>query len=530
MNERKKVIVTERVDEKCIELLQEKVDVDVKFNLPRQELLKIIESYDGLVIRSSTKVNKELLSKAKKLKVVGRAGNGIDNIDIDEATKKGVVVANTPDSNTISACELTIGLLLATARNISQANSYLKSGKWDRKRFIGSELYGKTLGIVGLGRIGGLVAARMAAFDMNIIAYDPYIADDRFKRFRAEKKETLEELLKESDFITLHTPKTTETIGMIGEEAINQMKPGARIVNVARGGIIDEKSLLKGLNSGKVVSAGLDVHEEEPANNNPLFEIQNTVVTPHIGASTVEAQENVGTTIAKQVLSALEGEVVPNAINLPTLNRDDLKNIKPYLDLMEKLGKIYYQLYTSPIDMIEIDYYGDLANQDVEMITVAFLKGLLETIIKDRVNYVNAKLTAKRRGIIVNERKLNENYNGYNDLVKVKIKGKEIVFTMAGNLSTKKEGRLVEILGYEVDVTPTEHMIFIQNRDLPGVIGKIGTLLGTEKINIALMQVGRLFVGEEALMILNVDNEVSIETLNKVKKIDNILSAKKIRL
>lgn len=526
----KRVIVTERVDEKCIELLQEKVDVDVRYDLPREELLEIIENYDGLVIRSSTKVNKELLSRAKKLKVVGRAGNGIDNIDVDEATQKGVVVANTPDSNTISACELTIGLLLATARNIPQADSYLKSGKWDRKRFIGSELYGKTIGIVGLGRIGGLVATRMAAFNMNVIAYDPYITDDRFKRFGVTKKESLDELLKEADFVTLHTPKTTETIGMIGEEAINQMKKGARIVNVARGGIIDEKALLKGLKSGKIISAGLDVHENEPAVNNPLFEIKNTVATPHIGASTIEAQQNVGTTIAKQVLCALDGEVVPNAINLPTLNRDELRTIKPYLELMEKLGKIYYQLYTSPIEMVEIDYYGSIANQDVEMITVAFLKGLLEPIIKERVNYVNAKLTAEKRGIVVNERKLNENYDGYTDLVKVKIKGKEILLTLSGNLSTKNEGRLVEILGYEVDVMPTEHMLFIQNRDIPGVIGQIGTFLGTENINIASMQVGRLMVGEEALMLLNVDNEVSAETLDKVKKIDNILSAKSIRL
>ncbi|SHK15635.1 phosphoglycerate dehydrogenase [Paramaledivibacter caminithermalis] len=529
--ERKKVLIAEKVNIECIKgVLEPHVQVDVKLDLSREELLREIKEYDGLIVRSSTKVNKELFSKAEKLKVVGRAGNGIDNIDIDEATKKGIVVANTPDSNSISACELTIGLLLASARNIYQASSYLKAGKWDRKRFIGSELYNKTLGIIGLGRIGGLVAARMAAFDMNIIAYDPYIPDERFERFKATKKETLEELLAESDFITIHTPKTSETIGMIGEDQIKKMKDGVRIVNVARGGIIDEKALLQGLKSQKVVGAGLDVHENEPSYDNPLFELYNTVVTPHIGASTLEAQQNVGETIAKQVLCALEGEVIPNAINLPTLNRHELKVIKPYLDLMEKLGKIYYQLYTTPIDMVDINYYGSIANQDVEMITVAFLKGLLEPVIRERVNYVNAKLIAKQRGIVINERKINENYKGYTDLIKVKIKSKDILFTLSGNLSTKNEGRLIEILGYEVDVTPSKHMLFIQNRDIPGMVGKIGTVLGRENINIASMQVGRLEIGEKALMVLNVDNEVSMENIDKVKKIDNIISAKKVKL
>ncbi|MCT4562735.1 MAG: phosphoglycerate dehydrogenase [Maledivibacter sp.] len=529
--DRKKVLIAEKVNIESIKnVLESHVEVDVKLDLPREELLREIGNYDGLIVRSSTKVDKELLANTKKLKVVGRAGNGIDNIMIDEATKKGVVVANTPDSNSISACELTIGLLLATARNICRANSYLKSGKWDRKRFMGSELYNKTLGIIGLGRIGGLVASRMAAFGMNIIAYDPYIPDERFERFNAAKKENLEELLAESDFITIHTPKTTETIGMISEEEIGKMKDEVIIVNVARGGIIDEKALLQGLKSGKVIGAGIDVHEKEPSYNNPLFELDNTVVTPHIGASTNEAQLNVGETIAKQVLCALDGEVVPNAINLPTLNRDELKVIKPYLYLMEKLGKIYYQLYTTPIDMIDINYYGSIANQDVEMITVAFLKGLLEPVIKERVNYVNARLISKQRGIVINERKLNENYNGYTDLVKVKIRGKDINFTLSGNLSRKNEGRLVEMLGYEIDVTPSEHMLFIQNKDIPGVIGRIGTVLGTENVNIASMQVGRLEMGEEALMLLNVDNEVSTETLKEVEKISNILSVKKVEL
>ncbi|WP_279230367.1 hydroxyacid dehydrogenase [Thermohalobacter berrensis] len=281
-------------------------------------------------------MDKELFSMGKKLKVVGRAGNGIDNIDIDEATKRGVVVANTPESNSISACELTVGLLLAQARNICNANNCLKTGGWDRKIFKGIELYNKTLGIIGLGRIGSLVAKRMASFGMKIIAYDPYISDKRFERFEAEKKNTLQDLLKEADFITIHTPRTKETMGMIGEKEINLMKNGVRIVNAARGGIIKEEPLLKGLKSGKIASTGLDVYQKEPSFNNPLFKLDNVVVTPHIGATTYEAQQNVGITIAKQVLSALKGEIVSNAVNLPTLNREDVKSVKQYIELMEK--------------------------------------------------------------------------------------------------------------------------------------------------------------------------------------------------
>lgn len=531
MKEKKKVLIAERVNIAAVkEVLEREVEVDIKLDLSRENLLKEIGNYDGLIIRSSTIVDEELLSSAKKLKVVGRGGNGIDNIDVDAATKKGVVVANTPDSNSISACELTIGLIIASSRHITKANDYLKSGKWDRKRFIGSELYNKTLGIIGLGRIGGLVASRMKAFDMKVIAYDPYIPDERFERLGVIKREKLEDLLLESDFITIHTPKTRETIGMIGEKEIKKMKEGVRVVNAARGGIIDEAALLAGMKSGKIIGSGLDVHEIEPSYNNPLFDLEGTVVTPHLGASTIEAQENVGEAIAKQVLCALQGEVIPNAINLPTLNRDELKVIKPYLELMEKLGKLYYQLYTTPIEIIDINYYGSIAKQDVEMITVAFLKGLLETIIKERVNYVNAKLIAVDRGILINERKYIENYNGYTDLIKVKIRAKNEVFTLSGNLSTKNEGRLVEILGFEVDVTPTENMLVIKNNDIPGVIGKIGTILGNESVNIASMQVGRTKIGEEALMILNVDNDVPVETVNRVNEIDSILTVKKVKL
>lgn len=530
MEKRWKVLVAEKVDDEGIKVLQDVLEVDICLGLTREELLKKIGEYDALLVRSDTKVNAELMDHGKKLKVVGRAGNGIDNIDVAAATERGIIIANTPESNTISAGELAIGLLLAQSRYIAQANSFLKAGKWGRNQFLGAEVYGKTLGIVGLGRIGSLVATRMAAFDMKVIAYDPYITDERFKRFGVERKNTLKELLEVCDFLTVHTPKTKETYKMIGEEEIQWMKDGVRIVNAARGGIICEKALYDGLVSGKIASAGLDVHEEEPCYNTPLFGLDQVVVTPHIGATTVEAQQNVGITVAQQVIFALKGEIVPNAVNLPTLHRDELDAIKPYISLMEKVGKIYYQIHQEAIEMVEITYWGNIAKQDTEMVTIAFMKGLLEPVIQEKVNYVNACLQAEQRGIVIEQKKMEQGYDSYADLISVKIKYKEGTFTLAGNLSAKREGKLVEMDGYEVDVNPTEHMLLIQNLDVPGVIGNIGTLLGKEEINIATMQVGRHHRGEKALMILNIDNEVGAGTLEKLEQVDNVLWAKGIHL
>ncbi len=530
MVNRKKVIVTERIDEEGIKLLREELEVDVEFDLSREELLAKIKEYDAIVVRSNTKIDEELLGQGKKLKVVGRAGNGIDNIDVQSATKRGIIVANTPESNTMSACELTIGLLLTQSRNISQANNYIKSGKWRRNPFKGVEVYNKTLGIIGLGRIGSLVATRMAAFGMQVIAYDPYIPEERFERFNAIKKETLRELLEEADFITVHTPKTKETLGMIGEKELKLMKEGVRLVNAARGGIISEKALLKGLQEGKIASAALDVHEVEPSFDNPLFELDNVIVTPHLGASTIEAQQNVGTTIAKQVINALKGEIVPNAVNLPALHRDELDTIKPYIELMEKLGKIYYQIHSEPIEIVDIEYFGNIASQDIQMITIAFIKGLLEPVIKEKVNYINAKMCAENRGIAIREKKIKESYKNYIDSISIKIKNKNETFHLLGSLSPKREGKLVEIQGYEVDVNPSEHLLLIQNWDVPGVIGDIGKLLGENKINVATMQVGRNIKGEKALMVLNIDEEVSDEALNEMAQLKNVLWAKGINL
>lgn len=522
----KKVIITERVADEAVEKLKTVCDVDVKLGLPREDLLACIADYEAIIVRSATQIDAELMDVATNLKVVGRAGNGTDNIKLEEATKRGIIVANTPESNTMSAAELTVGLILAQSRNIAQANTFLKGGEWGRNQFKGSELYKKTLGVVGLGRIGSLVATRMKAFDMEVIAYDPYITDERFTRYKVEKVDKLEELIERSDYITVHTPRNKETFHMINEEHLDLLKDNVRLTNVARGGIIAEKLIVEGIKAGKIASAGIDVHEQEPSNNTDMFDMDNVVVTPHLGASTDEAQLNVGMTVVNQVIAALEGEIVPNAVNLPTLHRDELDAIKPYINLGEKLGKMYYQLFSEPIETIKIEYWGDIANADVEMISIAFIKGLLETITSNRVNYINAMVFAEKRGIAIEERKLQEYYNGYTDFVRFRLKYKGGEFILGGNLSSKQEGRLVDFNGYEVDMNPGDRMIAIQNMDTPGVIGRVGTILGSEEINVATMQLGRFEKGEKALMLLNVDEEVQQGSLDLLEAQKDILWAK----
>ncbi len=525
-----KVIVAERIADEAITLLKKNAEVDIRVGIDREVLLEIIDEYDAIIVRSATQINEELMEKASKLKMVGRAGNGTDNIDIPEATKRGIIVANTPESNTMSAAELTIGLIVTQSRNIPQANKFLKDGHWGRNQFKGSELFTKTLGIVGLGRIGSLVAKRMQGFGMNVIAYDPYISDERFNRLGVDKREELESLIQESDYITVHTPRNKETLWMINEDHLPLMKKGVRVTNVARGGIIKETAILKGIEDGIIASAGIDVHEQEPCVDNPLFDHENVIVTPHLGASTLEAQLNVGMTVANQVISGLKGEIVPNAVNLPAIHRDELEAIKPYIKLAEKLGKMYYQIQNDTIETVKIQYYGELAKQETGMISIAFMKGLLETVISNRVNYINAKVIAENRGIIFKEKKIDEYYDGFTEYMRIKVKTSTGTFTLGGNLSTKQEGRLVEFNGYEVDITPKENMIVLQNMDVPGMIGHVGVILGSEKVNIATMQLGRHTIGDKAIMLLNVDEEVEANCIERLESHENILWAKAIKL
>lgn len=524
MEQRKRVIVTERIAEEGLNLLRNELEVDFRDGISREELLQVIDQYDALIVRSVTKVNEELISRgAPRLRVVGRAGNGIDNIDVDAATRYGVIVANTPDSNTISAAEQTIALLLSSSRKTAWANNFLKGGTWDRKPFRGVELYGKTVGIVGLGRIGSMVAMRMKAFNMRVIAYDPYISDERFERFGAEKMNTLEDLVRESDFITVHTPRTEETFHMIDEQMFAIARDGVRVVNCARGGIIKEAALLEALKSGKVASAGMDVFEVEPAVNNPLFEFENVVCTPHLGADTFEAQRRVGETIAEQVMKALKGEIVPNLVNLPTMLSEELNYLRPYITLAEKMGNFYYQLEKSPISRVELTYAGPMTQNDTEILTVAFLKGLLEPVLWNQVNYVNARLMAQDRGIKVFESKQKQSSRRYKNVISASIFNHGHELDIAGTVSRARDPLLVEINGYETETNLEGYVIMVENIDKPRVIGPFATLLGDEGVNIASMKVARQTKGDVAIMLVNVDNKVEDEVLERLSQVDGIL-------
>lgn len=527
---RKKVLVAERIADEAMELLKKNFEVDFINNIPREELLGCIHNYDGLIVRSVTKADEELMAKGVKLKMIGRAGNGTDNIDVSAATKHGIIAANTPDSNTMSAAEHTIAMMLTQSRNIPHANQFLKTGKWGRNQFNGSELYMKTLGIIGLGRIGSLVAARMKAFEMNVIAYDPYIPVERFERLGVQRCETLEGLLEQSDYITVHTPKNKETFHMIHEGHLPIMKDGVRLTNVARGGIIKEKAIVEGVQSGKIRSAAIDVHEVEPCYDSPLYEHENIIVTPHLGANTTEAQLNVGMMVAQQMIAGLNGEIVPNALNLPTLHREELKALRPFIDLTEKLGRIYYPLYREPASQVVVEYYGDLAGQDTRMLSIALLKGLLETVVSERVNYINAELIAKQRGIVFEERKCPEYFNSHTQYVRVLIQNPYDQVILGGCIASNGEGRLAEIDGYEIDIAPGDTMLVVRNLDVPGVVGSVGTILGKHRVNVATMQLGRHRAGDNALMVLNLDGCPREECVLELTGHTDILEARIVAL
>lgn len=518
-----KVLVGEYIDDEAIKRLvsAEGVEADIKIGISREEILNIIHEYDALIVRSVIKVDKELLDKGKKLKIVGRAGNGTDNIDIPEATNHGVIVANTPDSNTVSACEIAIGLMLSSARNIVAANNYIKSGKWEREIFVGSELFGKTLGIIGLGRIGGLTAKRMKSFGMNLIAYDPYISDERFKRYGCEKIETLEELLRKSDIITIHTPKTSETTDIINKGNISLLKNGVRLVNAARGGLFNEEAVAEGLKSGKIASFGFDVHAVEPRETCPLYDFDNTTATPHIGATTYEAQRNVGTQVVKQVLNGLRGEIVETAVNLPAMGREEFSIIKPYIGLAEKMGKIYYQIKKDAVTNIDINYYGELSEQETKLIDSTVVKGLLEPVLKEEVNYINSLVLAEKRDISVAVNKKESKYENYLSALEIVVRNdKNERFKVTGIIGTNGEERIVNADDYFVDIIISENMVLLKNNDVPGVIGVVGGILGEEGVNIATMCVGRKETS--AIMLLTVDEPVKKSSLLRLNEADQI--------
>jgi len=501
VSERPRVLIREPIAGAGVELLRRRFDVDVDGD---SDLAEIIGRYDGIVIRSATRLTADLIERARRLKVIGRAGVGVDNVDVAAATRRGIVVANAPESTVVSAAEHTIGLLLALSRNIPQAHAALKAGRWERSRYAGIELCDKTLGVLGLGRIGQQVARRALGLRMRVVAHDPFVSRERFRELGVERAETLDELLAVADFVTLHLPLTEETRGLLGRPAFARMKDGVRIVNTARGGLVDEEALLEALRSGKVAAAALDVFAQEPYAG-PLLELDNVVVTPHLAASTREAQDRAGVIVAEQVAAALEGAVVTNAVNIPSIRAEDLEVLGPFIPLAAKLGRLAMELAEGRADRIALRYLGELAEYDTRLLTVAALNGAFQGRADQPVNYVNAPVIAAERGIEVEEEKRRASRD-YTNLVRVTVtaNGREISVegtTMGG------EGRqwLVAALGFQIEIELAELMAFFLYDDRPGVIGRVGTLFGDAGVNIANMAVSRTNRGGKALMALSID-------------------------
>lgn len=524
-----KVLVSDPLAKEGVDILKShKLKVDEVSKLSEAELCKKIKGYDAIIVRSGTTVTKKIIEASDKLKVIGRAGVGLDNVDVKAASKKGIVVMNAPAGNTISTAEHAFSLMLSLSRNIPQANASVKDGKWDRKKFMGVELYGKTLGVIGMGRIGTEFAKRALSFGMKIVAYDPFFSEEKAKSLGVESVK-LDTLLKSADFITIHTPLTDETRHLLDEKAFKKMKKGVRIVNAARGGIIDEKALAKNLKSGKVAGAALDVYETKakPPVDSPVVNIDAVVTTPHLGASTEEAQVNVAMDMARSVADALLGKGYRNAANVPAMEEEFLETVGPYVNLAERLGCIQSQLIDDPIKSITVNYIGDIANLDVDLVTRALMKGIFNPILEEEVNYVNALLIAQERGIKIIEKKTTK-ITDFANLVSVEFDtGKRKHFIM-GTLFANKEPRIIKMDKFYVEAIPEGYMLVVENNDAPGVVGKIGTILGQHKVNIAEMSFGRDKKTGEAISLLNVDSEVSKATLKKLESAKDINGVKQV--
>jgi len=522
-----KVLVAEPIAEAGIELLRSGgVSVDVRPGLPRAELLDLIGGYDGLIIRSGTRADAELISRGVDLKVIGRAGIGLDNVDVDAATRHGIVVVNAPTSNVLSAAEHTIALMLSLARHIPAADASLRAGRWDREKFEGVELYGKTLAILGLGRIGTLVAQRALALGMRVIAYDPYVAKQRAGQMGVELVSSLTEALAAADFVTVHLPKTSETAALIGAEELAVMKPTGRIINASRGGILDEEALTEALRSGRLGGAALDVFSKEPPGHLPLFDLESVVVTPHLGASTEEAQEKAGTAIAEQVLLALRGELAPYAVNVEA-GREMSDVVRPFMPLADKLGRIFTALAGANVHQVQFSYQGQIADHDTRVLTLAALKGMFSAVVHEPVTYVNAPLVATERGIEVAETKSAMSRDYVNAIEISAGEGAAVAGTLVGK---RNEERLVRVLDFDVDFPPGPYMCFLRYDDRPGVIGAIGTILGRAGVNIADMRVGRQEKGGEALMCLAVDQPIEPDVLRELTEGSDAKDAKVVAL
>jgi len=524
-----KILLSEPIEQVCVDILTaEGFEVDAKPNLPPDQLRAIIADYDGLIVRSGTKVTAEIIAAATNLKIIGRAGAGVDNVDVEAATRRGIVVMNTPGGNTISAAEHTMSLLLSMARNIPQANESIRQGKWDRKSFTGTELLEKTIGIVGLGKIGREVATRCQAFGMKTIGYDPVLSAEVAAKGNIELV-SLDEIFKRSDFITLHTPLTDETKGLIGDASLVKCKNGVRIINCARGGIVDEQALLRGLQSGKVAGAALDVFEKEPPGDQPLFKHPRVIATPHLGASTEEAQEKVARQIAVQVADMLKERGLAGAVNGEALQLALKKELKPFVLLAEKLGSLLAQLMNGQLKKISVTCSGAFLSPSLDLVTAAVLKGAFGKLISEPVNLVNALMIAREMGLAVYEERESE-HPSYLHLVTVRYETDKESRRFSGTVFSNTHARIVRIDDFHFEVNPEGFLLFYTNVDRPGMLASVGATLAVEKINIAGLSLGRDKPGQRALTVINVDSPLTEEILRKVEKIEGVFDVKAVRL
>ena len=518
-----KVLVADAINEKGIENLKEVADVTVDTSITPEELVNTIHKYDGIIVRSRTKVTKEVISKADNLKIIARAGVGVDNIDLDAATEKGIMVVNSPESTSITVAEHTMGLLLSMARKLSIADKSVKEGKWEKKKFMGVELRNKTLGVIGMGRIGSQVVNRCKAFEMDAIAYDPYLPEEVAKQMGVELTD-LETVLKKADFITIHVPLTPETKHLISNKEFEIMKDTAFITNCARGGIIDEEALYDALKNDKIGGAALDVYEDEPpAEDSKLFELDNIVLTPHIAASTKEAQRDAAIIVADEIIDLFKGGTPKNVLNMPRIDNVTYQELTPYFEIAEKLGRFISQAVNGKITDLEIVYSGELSKIDnLEILTRTVIQGVVNPFLSSPVNAVNASIVAKDRGInIIEGRKTNA--KGYDSLISVKAVTEKDQFTAEG--TNLHEARILKVNGYWVDVIPTGHMFIAKYEDIPGSIGAIGTKLGEYGVNIGIMQVGRDEEGGRAIMVLTLDKEIPTNVIKEIQSLENVYEA-----
>jgi D-3-phosphoglycerate dehydrogenase len=525
-----KVLISDPLSELGVKIFEETpgIEVDVNTGLAPEELKGIIAQYDGLVIRSATKVTADVLEAAKNLKVIGRAGIGLDNVDIPAASQRGIVVMNTPEGNTITTAEHTVAMIMALSRNIPQATASLKDGKWEKKKLQGRELYNKTLGLIGAGKIGSIVAERAKGMKMKVIAYDPFIKPETLEKLDMEPV-TLDELLQRANYISIHTPRTEETINMINGDTIAKMKKGAMLINCARGGIVNEDDLYEALKSGHLGGAALDVFGTEPPGNIKLMSLPNFVCTPHLGASTREAQDNVAVDVAEQIVAYLLHGTVKNAVNVPSISSELMSILRPYAILAEKIGSLQTQLTESGILEVQIRYSGKVTEYDVTPLTTALLKGLLTPILKDDVNFVNATYIASERGIKVVESKT-QTSEDFASLIYVKVKSMEGENIVSGTIFGKTLTRILRINDFYLEAIPEGHILLIHNEDIPGVIGRIGTTLGKHGVNIGRMHVGQEKAKKQNVIFLTTNVSVKDDILEEVRALEHVFSARRIEL